>query len=34
LREKKVTTRREIEDLLKVKESTVRKYLENLQKKG
>ena len=34
MREKKVTTRREIEDLLKVKESTVRKYLENLQKKG
>ena len=34
LREKKIATRKDIEKLLGVKESTARKYLENLQKKG
>ncbi len=34
LKEKKVARRKEIEKLLGVKESTARRYLENLQKKG
>ena len=34
LKERKVATRKEIEKLLSVRESTARKYLENLQKRG
>ncbi|HDD71557.1 MAG TPA: ArsR family transcriptional regulator [Candidatus Aenigmarchaeota archaeon] len=34
LRERKVATRKEIEELLVIRESTARKYLECLQKKG
>ena len=34
LRERKVATRKEIEELLGIRESTARKYLECLQKKG
>jgi len=34
LRKKKIASRKEIEKLLSVKESTARKYLEKLQEKG